>query len=59
MFSSMSDSLDPEPVPQVLTEAQRRSLLRRCLASALRAGGYGDVAAAEVHTTQRSSDWLL
>lgn len=59
MFSSMSDSLDPEPVPQVLTEAQRRSLLRRCLASALRAGGYGDVAAAEVNTTQRSSNWLL
>lgn len=59
MFSSMSDSSDLEPVPEVLTDAQRRSLLRRGLASALRAGGYGDVTAAEVHTTQPSWDWLV
>ncbi len=55
----MSDRPDAEPAPQILTNAQRRSLLRRGLASALRAGGYKDIAAAEVPTTQPSSDWLV
>lgn len=47
---------DLEPAPSVLTDAQRRSILRRCLASALRAGGYDELASGEVPTTQPSSD---
>lgn len=43
----------------MLTAAQRRSVLRRCLASALRASGYGEVGAGEVPTTQPSSEKLL
>ena len=45
-----------EPAPVVLNDAQRRSVLRRCLASALRAGGYVELAAGEVPTTQPSSE---
>ncbi len=45
-----------QPAPPVLTDAQRRSILRRCLASALRAGGFDELAAGEVPTTQPSSD---
>ncbi|MEJ7784842.1 MAG: hypothetical protein WKF96_08565 [Solirubrobacteraceae bacterium] len=54
----MEPSQEREAAPIVLTDAQRRSILRRCLASALRAGGYEDVAAGEVPTSQPSSDGL-
>lgn len=47
-----------ERAPLVFTNEQRRSILRRCLASALRAGGYEEIAAGEVPTTQRSSEGL-
>ncbi len=57
MVVVISDGPELETPPVVLTDAQRRSLLRRGLASALRAGGY--VADAEVATTQASSDWLM
>jgi hypothetical protein len=39
----MPAETDVEQAPHVLTDAERRSILRRCLVSALRAGGYKEL----------------
>ena len=43
---------DPRSHPLVVGESERRSLVRRSLASALRSGGYKSLTAAEVPTSQ-------
>jgi hypothetical protein len=49
----------PDPFPTTLSTAQRRSVLRRALANALRAGRHLRITAGDPPTTQpKSADWV-